>query len=258
MVRIAVFDSGFGSLSIIKSIQKHTKAEIIYFADQKNYPYGKKTKAELEEIIKNTIDNLQKSFNPDLIVIGSNTPSLLIENLISKSTGVMGVLPPIHQAQQVTKTNSIAILVTSIVSKSNELKKFLKNNLSKNVKISIIDSSELVDLVESGAFIHNKNFCLNKIVSILQSQFKKNNVDVATLSSTHLPFLLPIFEKIFPQVTFLDPADSVAKQIIVNQNFRPSRKNSLKIFTSGNKLQQFQNDLAHLGIKKKIYSIDFQ
>jgi len=41
MVKIAVFDSGLGSLSIIKEIQKITKSEIIYFADQKNYPYGK-------------------------------------------------------------------------------------------------------------------------------------------------------------------------------------------------------------------------
>jgi len=35
MVKIAVFDSGLGSLSIIKEIQKITKSEIIYFADQK-------------------------------------------------------------------------------------------------------------------------------------------------------------------------------------------------------------------------------
>ncbi|MCH8834298.1 MAG: glutamate racemase, partial [Thaumarchaeota archaeon] len=44
MAKIAIFDSGFGSLSIIRAIQKTTKSEIIYFADQKNFPYGKKTK----------------------------------------------------------------------------------------------------------------------------------------------------------------------------------------------------------------------
>lgn len=257
LVRIAVFDSGFGSLSIIKSIRRHTKAEIIYFADQKNYPYGKKTKRELEVIIKNTIKNLQKNFSPDLIVVGSNTPSLLIRRIFSDSSRVIGVLPPIKQAQQVTKINSIALLVTNTVSKSNELRIFLKNNLSKDVKTTIIDSSDLVDLVESGAFIHNKKFCLNKIISILKLQFEKNNIDVATLSSTHLPFLLPFFEKIFPQIHFLDPADLVVKQIIKNKHFHPSKNNSLKIFTSGNKLQQFQNDLAQLGIKKKIHPINF-
>ena len=46
MARIAIFDSGFGSLSIIKQIQKTTKTEIIYFADQKNFPYGEKSKTQ--------------------------------------------------------------------------------------------------------------------------------------------------------------------------------------------------------------------
>jgi len=43
-MKIAVFDSGFGSLSIIREIQKKIKGELIYFADQKNFPYGGKAK----------------------------------------------------------------------------------------------------------------------------------------------------------------------------------------------------------------------
>ena len=48
---IVVFDSGFGSLSIIKEIQKKIKCEIIYIADQKNFPYGKKSPKQLSKII---------------------------------------------------------------------------------------------------------------------------------------------------------------------------------------------------------------
>jgi len=50
-MKIAVFDSGFGSISIITEIQKIFKGELIYFADQKNFPYGVKSKKELENII---------------------------------------------------------------------------------------------------------------------------------------------------------------------------------------------------------------
>ena len=55
MAKIVVFDSGLGSLSIIHAIQKISKAEIIYFADQKNYPYGHKSHAQLYSIIKKSI-----------------------------------------------------------------------------------------------------------------------------------------------------------------------------------------------------------
>ena len=41
-MKIVVFDSGLGSLSVIKAIQKKTKSDIIYLADKKNFPYGKK------------------------------------------------------------------------------------------------------------------------------------------------------------------------------------------------------------------------
>ena len=80
MVKIVVFDSGLGSLSIIKQYKKYVNAEIIYFADQKNFPYGKKSKKQLEIIIKKTIKLLEKNFSPDLIVMASNTPSLNDKN----------------------------------------------------------------------------------------------------------------------------------------------------------------------------------
>ena len=54
------------------------KSNIIYFADQKNFPYGKKSKSQLSKIIIKTIRLLEKKFEPDLIVMGSNTPSLLV------------------------------------------------------------------------------------------------------------------------------------------------------------------------------------
>ena len=79
MKKIAVFDSGFGSISVIREIQKIFKGELIYFADQKNFPYGKKSKSQLTKIITNRIKFLEEKFNPDLIVVGSNTPSLLVE-----------------------------------------------------------------------------------------------------------------------------------------------------------------------------------
>ena len=75
---IVVFDSGLGSLSIIKEIQKKFKGELIYFADQKNFPYGLKSKIELENIIKETIILLERKFSPELIVMASNTPTLLL------------------------------------------------------------------------------------------------------------------------------------------------------------------------------------
>ena len=77
MAKIIVFDSGLGSISIIQAIQKAIKSDMIYFADQKNFPYGKKSKSQLTRIITNRIKFLEEKFSPDLIVVGSKYPIII-------------------------------------------------------------------------------------------------------------------------------------------------------------------------------------
>jgi glutamate racemase len=252
MVKIAVFDSGFGSLSVIKQIRKMMKAEIIYFADQKNFPYGKKTVSELRKIITNTIDSLQKEFDPEVIIVGSNTPSILLAGY--KSTRIIGVYPPLKEASQKTKTSSIAILSTQNVVKSKALNKLIRKNVPKKINVLKINTSPLVELVESGKFIKNKRICKNKIKSLLEKKFFDNNIDVVTLSSTHLPFLLPLLQQVFPKISFLDPAENAVKKIMRKHKSRDQI--SLKIFSSGN-VSRFQKQLHKIGINNRVIFKNF-
>ena len=247
MAKIAVFDSGLGSLSIIRAIQKHTKCHIVYFADQKNYPYGKKSKQQLTRIIKNTISFLNERFEPDFIVIGSNTPTIILN---IQSPKIFGIAPPIRKASKITKTKNIAILATKTTIYSRSLASYIKQSgISKNIKIHKINCSALVDLVESGTFLTSMTQTNKTISTILSESFKKHNIDTATLSSTHLPFLKKNLEKQFPDVTFVDPADDTAKDI--SKLFKPSRSNRLNIYSSS-KTKIFEKNLRKLGIKNKI------
>ena len=241
---VAVFDSGLGSLSIIQSIQKITKSEIIYFADQKNFPYGKKTKFTLKKIIKNTISKLQEVFHPDIIIMASNTPSILFSEYLNSE--VIGVLPPIKQAVKITKADKIAILATTATIQSKEITKYIKKQ-ARNVQVKKIDATELITLVESGKFLTDEKHCAKTIRKTLAKQM--NGIDVATLSSTHLPFLLPILKKEFPTVQFLDPADDVAKKI--SKKFKKKSKNRLRIYTSGDP-KILQEHLQRMRIKNKV------
>ena len=175
MAKIVVFDSGFGSLSIIRTIQKTSKSEIIYFADQKNFPYGKKTKSQLYTIINQTINLLKNKFNPDLIVVGSNTPTLLLDEIFSSN--IIGVLPPLKEASKISKTKNIAILATKAVTKSRELATYIKKNkLPQKINVKKINASPSVELVESGKFITNKKFSQKLIKKILNNVFVQNNM----------------------------------------------------------------------------------
>ena len=247
MTKIVVFDSGLGSLSIINAIQKICKSEIIYFADQKNFPYGKKSKRQLEIIIKQTIKLVEENFSPDIIVMASNTPSLMVKITNKK---VIGVNPPIREAMLLSKTKNIAILGTKAAIKSKSLSSYIKKfNFSKNKNIYKVNSSVLVELVESNKFTTDKAYCKKIIRKTLDDVFE-NKIDVATLSSTHLSFLKSLLNSEFPQVNFVDPADIVARNVLAHIK-NESKKNTIKIFTSDN-VKLFQKNLYKLGIRNKV------
>jgi len=250
MVRIAIFDSGLGSLSVIKQIQKQIKCDIIYFADSKNFPYGKKSIKEIKKITLQTISTLQNLFKPDLIIVGSNTLSLTLN---SRSKNIFTVLPPLSEAKQITKSKSIAILATEAIVKSKLLDNYVNLFKINGVKILKINISALVELVESGKFYSDPEFCKVVIKKTLYSKFIQNNVDVVTLSSTHLPFLLKFLKEIFPHITFLDPSISLAKKL--KQKYSNDKKrNSLQVFTSGN-TKSLKVKLKHLEIKNMIHKL---
>ena len=117
-------------------------------------------------------------------------------------------------------------------------------------QISKINGSNLVDLVESGKFLTEKKYCKKIIRKELQI-LNKNQIDVVTLSSTHLPFLKKYLQKEFPNIQFIDPGNIVAQKIYRKIKNKQSKRNSLKIFTSGN-TKEFQNKLFKIGIKNKV------
>jgi len=253
MIRIVVFDSGLGSVSVIKQIQKQFKCNIIYFADSKNFPYGKKSIEEIRNIALQTISTLQNSFKPKLIVVGSNTLSLTLN---SHSKNIFLILPPLNQAKKITKSKSIAILATKSIVKSNLLDNYTKKFKINNIKIVKVNASRLVELVECGKFYSNPKLCTDIIKKTLSPIFIKNDVDVVTLSSTHLPFLLKFFKNIFPDITFLDPSELLSKKL-KQKCFNSTKRNSLQIFTSGS-IISLQKKLRHLGIKNKISKLTIE
>ena len=200
-----------------------------------------------DKINPNTIKILEENFSPDLIVMASNTPSLMVKITNKK---IIGVNPPIREAMLLSKTKNIAIFGTKAAIKSKSLSSYIKKfNFSKDKKIYKINSSSLVNLVESNKFVTDKK-CCKKIIKKTLSDVFTNKIDVATLSSTHLSFLKSLLSSEFPQVKFVDPANIVADKVFAHIK-KESKKNTIKIFTSGN-VKLFEKNLHKLGIRNKV------
>ena len=126
MGKIVVFDSGLGSLSVINAIREATLSNMTYFADQRYFPYGVRSVADLRKIITERITMLEEKFRPEMIIVGSNTPTLLLGKLPGKNT--LGVLPPLAKAASATKTGGVAVLATHSVWRSGSLLKYIRDS----------------------------------------------------------------------------------------------------------------------------------
>jgi len=93
-VKVGVFDSGIGGLSVVKSLLQHQLfEEIIYYGDTARVPYGIKDK---NTIIRYALEAVEffKNFDLDLIIVACNTVSAyaLDEMRQNASCSVVGVV----------------------------------------------------------------------------------------------------------------------------------------------------------------------
>ena len=65
-------------------------------------------------------------------------------------------------------------------------------------------------MIEDGTFLRNRKKIQHFITQILGNI---DDIDVITLSSTHLPFIIDQLNHLYPHVKFLDPAESIVKEV---------------------------------------------
>ena len=133
-MKIGVFDSGVGGLTVLKELLKY-KNEYYYFGDNINIPYGTKTKYELQ-ILSSKIIEFLISKNVDMIIIACGTISSNIYDYL-KSKYDIPIYDIISPTLNYLKDKSYYAFATQMTCKS----KIFNNS---------IECPLLVPLVENG------------------------------------------------------------------------------------------------------------
>jgi len=256
---VAVFDSGIGSLSIIKELKKEIPSEnLLYLADKAHFTYGSKSHSQLRDIITNTIRYLER-FKPKLTVIASNTPSVQLLEEIKEltNTPLIGVTPPLKEASKITKKKHIGIMATAGTISSEQLQNQIRREIPQNILITRFNASPIIDLIENGTYINNERKTFDVISKVLGDSIDKQ-IDVITLSSTHLHFVKKYLNYLLPTVKFLDPASIVARDVrkflLQNRMLKKTGSGRLRIMVSKEK-RQFEKIIHAMGIKESVEEV---
>src|SRR6266480_7134956 len=126
---IGILDSGVGGLTVLQALVHELPHEsAIYNGDSHNTPYGAKSEEEIYRLSKRLIEFLLKK-EVKLIVIACNTITVTcLDKLRSEypNVPIVGTVPVIKTAAEVSKNKRIGILSTTRTAQSTYQKRLIE------------------------------------------------------------------------------------------------------------------------------------
>ncbi|MDD6388090.1 MAG: glutamate racemase [Bacilli bacterium] len=219
-MRVGVFDSGIGGLTILKSLlENHPNNEYIYFGDTLNIPYGEKTNDQLKDLSDKIIRFLI-SKKVDMIVIACGTISSSIYDEIKNKYDVpiYDIINPITNQLKKLKIKKALLIATD---KTIESKKFEEKLKSANMELYTQACPKFVPIIE-----HKSKDLLEIELGEYLYQYKNLDIEVVIPGCTHYPIISGEIAD-YLNVDILDIGLIVAKSLDIEYSI-----NDLKIYFS--------------------------
>lgn len=234
MIKIGVFDSGEGGLSVLKEITRLLpESEYVYYSDNAHCPYGEKSPEYIQDRARAITERLLKE-GADVIVVACNTAtaaaisvlrseysdasSQKVRDKVRELTGgrhdhicFIGMEPAVKPAALGTRTGVVGVLATAGTLKGS---KYLKTKESVDDQVNVFEhvGRGFVELVEEGRLSGSE---AEDVVKASLGPLLSAGADIIVLGCTHYPFLLPVLQKVAgPDIRFIDPAPAVARQLV--------------------------------------------
>lgn len=234
MIKIGVFDSGEGGLSVLKEITRLLpEAEYVYYSDNAHCPYGEKSPEYIQDRARAITERLLKE-GADVIVVACNTATAAaisvlrseysnassqeVRDRVRELTGgrhdhicFIGMEPAVKPAALGTRTGVVGVLATAGTLKGS---KYLKTKESVDDQVNVFEhvGRGFVELVEEGRLSGSE---AEDVVKASLGPLLSAGADIIVLGCTHYPFLLPVLQKVAgPDIRFIDPAPAVARQLV--------------------------------------------
>ena len=245
---IGIFDSGYGGLTVLKSIREHNPSyDYIYLGDNARAPYGTRSFDVVYNYTLQAVNQLFE-FGCPLVILACNTASAKALRsiqqkdlpIISPNNRVLGVLrPTTEEIGLITKSKNVGIMGTLGTVRSEsyviEIEKFFPD-----LKVFQQSCPMLVPMIENNDFNHaGGEYYIEKYINELLK--KGPNIDTIVLACTHYPIIENIIKKYIPEnVQLFSQGDLVAKKLKDYLQRHPeiesrlAKNGELKVYTSEN------------------------
>jgi len=212
-VRIGIFDSGVGGLSVLRAIRGELPGEsMLYLADQAHVPYGPRSLEEVREFSREITRFLIQQ-GAQLIVVACNTASAAaLHDLRANFPEIpfVGMEPAVKPAAEHTQTGRVGVLATPATFQG-QLYASVVERFAHGVEIYQDTCPGLVEQIEAGAL---NSLATRAILEAALQPMLARGIDTVVLGCTHYPFVIPLIQDIVGKdVRVIDPAPAIARQV---------------------------------------------
>lgn len=208
---IGIFDSGVGGLTVLHAIRQNLpSADVIYFGDTKNAPYGEKSREELSQLTVASIRLLQEQGASNIVSACNSVSASLAISLLDAFD-----LQPNQLIEMVGPTVStfrgsdarVALCATPATVLSGIYQNAFRM-IGKDIQA--IPVPDLAGAIEFG----KGDTVIETAIADAFGPVDPSSFDVLVLACTHYPFAITSFKKVLgPGIKIFDPAHAVAARV---------------------------------------------
>ncbi|MDR1972398.1 MAG: glutamate racemase [Treponema sp.] len=212
---IVFLDSGIGGIPYCRRfVSRNPQESLVYLADRRNFPYGKRSREELLEILRTLTADLIARENPKLVVLACNTASVSALSFLREcfpSLIFVGTVPAVKPAALGTKTGRIGVLGTERTIDD----PYIAELASRHGGCTVVPlaAPALVDFVEYRYALAGEEERRQAVIPYL-ARFRTAGVDGVVLGCTHFLFLREEFKKeAAPDITVYDSVEGITRRV---------------------------------------------
>ncbi|MGF1481151.1 MAG: glutamate racemase [Cyanophyceae cyanobacterium] len=206
-LRIGIFDSGVGGLTVLRELYRQLPQEsILYFADTARLPYGIRS---LEEILQFTREILgwMTRQGVKMVIMACNTSSALALEVVQKEfeVPILGIILPGARVA-VKQGRRIGVLATPATASSHAYRQAIQE-IDETAQVWEVACSAFVPLIEKNRLYEPET---RQAAQQYLGPLLQQNIDTLIYGCTHYPHLAPVLRQFLPpSVTLVDPAQHV-------------------------------------------------
>lgn len=237
-MRIAIFDSGIGGLTVLhRAVKSLPEEEYIFYADTEHAPYGIKNKTDIIGYSEAALEFFVRK-GCDVVVIACNTAtSVAAESLREKyAFPILGIEPAVKPAVEHGRGSRILVIATPLTIREEKLHR-LVDQVDEHHLVDLKALPKLVEFAQVGEF---ESDAVKRYLHEELDGLHPEGYECVVLGCTHFNHFKEMLREIFGgDCAVIDGSDGTVRNLVATvrkKGFLSAGHLSIEYYESGKRV----------------------